>query len=160
MTSVTQNTPAQNTSRPSTVSRLQTLPIPATGVIAAIAGSIVLYGYGTLVKALSIPMRAGEIWASHAQAVTPASFATGVILCTAAGTILAMTLARRAANPARTFLRTALVLVVVSLAFPLAASHTHPATRLALALGHLIAAAIVIPLITSCLTHTPGHPNR
>jgi len=59
-----------------------------------------------------------------------------------------MILAARAAHPARAFLRTALVLVAVSLVFPLAASHTAEATRLTLALGHLIAAAIIIPLIT------------
>jgi Family of unknown function (DUF6069) len=70
--------------------------------------------------------------------------------------VLAMILARWAANPARTFLRTTLVLVAISLVFPLAASHTHTATRVTLALGHLIAAAIVIPLITGCLTHASG----
>jgi Family of unknown function (DUF6069) len=101
-------------------------------------------------------MRAGELGASHAQAVTPANFVTGIVLCTAAGTVLAMILARRAAISARTFLRTTLVLVAISLVFPLAASHTQTATRLTLALGHLIAAAIVIPLITGCLTHASG----
>jgi MFS-type transporter involved in bile tolerance (Atg22 family) len=90
-------------------------------------------------------MRAGEPGASHAQAITPVSFAVGAIFCTVLGTILAMILAAR---PARAFLRTTLVLVAVSLAFPLAAGHTAVATRLTLALGHLIAAAIVIPLIT------------
>ena len=59
-----------------------------------------------------------------------------------------MILAARAADAARAFLRTALVLVAVSLAFPLAAGHTVAGTRLTLALGHLIAAAIVIPFIT------------
>ena len=32
-------------------------------------------------------------------------------------------------------------------------------TRFTLALGHLIAAAIVIPIITICLTHVPGRPG-
>jgi hypothetical protein len=44
-------------------------------------------------------MSAGEVGASHAQAVTPASFAAGVVFCTVGGTILAMVLARRAARP-------------------------------------------------------------
>ena len=124
------------------------------GAIAAAAGAIVLYAYGTLAQALNVPMRAGEVGASQAQAITPASFAAGVVLCTAAGTILAMVLARRAANPARAFLRTSLILVAVSLVFPLAASHTATSTRLTLALGHLIAVAVVIPIITGRLTHT------
>jgi hypothetical protein len=130
------------------------------GAIAAAAGAIVLYAYGTLAQALDVPMRAGEVGASQAQAITPASFAAGVVFCTAAGTILAMVLARRAANPARAFLRTSLILVAVSLVFPLAASHTATSTRLTLALGHLIAAAIVIPIITGRLTQAPGRRPR
>jgi hypothetical protein len=130
-----------------------------TGAAAAAAGAAVLYAYGTLAQALDVPMRAGEIGASHAQAITPASFAIGVVFCTVAGTILAMVLARRAAHPARAFLRTSLVLVAISLVFPLAASHTATETRLTLALGHVIAAAIVIPIITRRLTHAPGRPG-
>ena len=128
--------------------RFAVLPIPVAGAIAAAAGAIVLYAYGALAQALSVPMRAGDPGASHAQAITPANFAVGVVFATVAGTIVAMILAARAAGPARAFLRAALVLVAVSLVFPLAASHTPAATRLTLALGHLIAAAIVIPLIT------------
>ena len=138
-------------------SRLAALPIPVAGAAAALAGAIVLYGYGALARALSVPMRAGEPGASHAQAITPVSFAVGAIFCTVLGTILAMILAARAARPARAFLRTALVLVAVSLAFPLAAGHTAVATRLTLALGHLIAAAIVIPLITLRLARAREH---
>jgi hypothetical protein len=130
-----------------------------TGAAAAAAGAAVLYAYATLAQALDVPMRAGEIGASHAQAIAPASFAIGVVFCTVAGTILAMVLARRAAHPARAFLRTSLVLVAISLVFPLAASHTATETRLTLALGHLIAAAIVIPVITRRLTHAPGRPG-
>jgi hypothetical protein len=136
--------------------RLAKLPVCLAGAIAALAGAAVLYAYGSLAQALDVPMRAGEIGASHAQAITPASFASGVVFCTVAGTILAMVLARRAARPARAFLRTSLVLVAISLVFPLAASHTATTTRLTLALGHLIAAAIVIPIITGRLSHAPG----
>ena len=74
------------------------------------------------------------------------------MFCTVAGTILAMILAARAADPARVFALTTVILVAVSLVFPLAASHTAATTRLTLALGHLIAAAIVIPILTLRLT--------
>jgi hypothetical protein len=102
-------------------------------------------------------MRAGEPGASRAQVITPFSFATGVIFCTIVGTILAMILAARAAHPARAFLRSTLILVAVSLLFPLAASHTAVTTRFTLALGHLIAAAVVIPLITLRLARARDH---
>jgi hypothetical protein len=148
---------ARNTAGTRAAARLAALPVPVAGAAAALAGAIVLYGYGALTRALSVPMRAGEPGASHAQDLTPLDFATGVIFCTVLGTILAMILAARAARPARAFLRTALVLVAVSLAFPLAAGHTAVATRLTLALGHLIAAAIVIPLITLRLARAREH---
>ena len=144
-------TPA--TVAPATVapSRFARVPVPAAGAVAAVAGAAVLYGYGAVARALSGPMQAGDIGASHADPITPASFSIGVVLCTVVGTVLAMVLARRAASPARAFLRTAVVLTVVSLAFPLTASHTDTATRLTLALGHLIAAALIIPILVSSL---------
>jgi Family of unknown function (DUF6069) len=160
MSAATPSTATRSTATTPATSRLAKLPVSAAGAIAALVGAAVLYAYGTLAKALDVPMRAGEIGASHAQAITPARFATGVVFCTVAGTILAMVLARRAGHPARTFLRTSLVLVAISLVFPLAASHTATTTRLTLALGHLIAAAIVIPIITARLTCAPGRSGR
>jgi hypothetical protein len=43
--------------------------------------------------------------------------------------------------------------------FPLAASHAATATRLTLALGHLIAAAVVIPILTRRLSYAAGRPR-
>ena len=159
MTTATRRTRPPVTAGNRATSRLAMLPVSVTGVIAAAAGAAVLYAYGALAQALSVPMRAGEMGASHAQAITPASFASGVVFCTVAGTILAMVLAARAADPARAFVRTTLILVAVSLVFPLAASHTAATTRLILALGHLIAAAIVIPVLTLRLTQSRRHRN-
>ena len=159
MTSATPRTSPPVTTVTRATSRLAVLPVSVAGVMAAAAGAAVLYAYGALARALSVPMRAGEPGASHAQAITPASFASGVVFCTAAGTILAMILAARAADPARAFLRSTLILVAVSLVFPLAASHTATTTRLTLALGHLLAAAIVIPLLTLRLTQARQHRN-
>ena len=160
MSAATPSTATRSTPATMATSRLAKLPVSVACGFAAAAGAVVLYGYGTLAQARDVPMRAGEIGARHAQAITPASFAIGVVFCTVAGTILAMILARRAAHPARAFLRTSLVLVGISLVFPLAAGHTATTTRLTLALGHLIAAAIVIPIITGRLTHAPGRPGQ
>ena len=158
-TRATRRTPPPATLGTRATSRLAALPVSVTGLIAAAAGAAALYAYGALARALSVPMRAGELGASHAQAITPASFASGVVFCTVAGTILAMILAARAADPARAFVRTTVILVAVSLVFPLAASHTATTTRLTLVLGHLIAAAIVIPLLTLRLTQSRQHRN-
>ncbi len=159
MTTATRPTPPPVTQGSRVTSALAVLPVSVTGAVAAAAGAAVLYAYGTLARALSVPMRAGELGASHADPITPASFASGVVFCTVAGTILAMILAARAADPARAFVRTTVVLVAVSLVFPLAASHAAASTRLTLALGHLIAAAIVIPILALRLTQARKHRN-
>jgi hypothetical protein len=159
MSTATASTATRSTPTTGAASRLAKLPVSVAGATGALAGAAVLYAYGTLARALDVPLRAGEIGARHAQAITPASFAAGVVFCTVAGTVLAMVLARRAAHPARAFLRTSLVLVAISLVFPLAASHTATATRLTLALGHLTAAAVVIPILTRRLSYAAGRPR-
>lgn len=88
MTTATRRTRSNVTAATRATSRLATLPLPAACAIAAVAGAIVLYAYGALAQALSVPMRAGDPGASHAQAVTPANFAAGVIFASAAGTIV------------------------------------------------------------------------
>jgi heme A synthase len=152
--SATDTAPATGTAPAPTIAgrfRLARVPVPAAGAIAAVAGAAVLYAYGAVARALSGPMQAGDIGASHADPITPASFSIGVVLCTVVGTVLALVLARRAADPARAFQRTALVLTVVSLVFPLTATHTGTDTRLTLALGHLIAAALIVPILALSL---------
>jgi hypothetical protein len=120
-------------------------------VTGAAAGAAALFGYGALAVAIHGPMRAAEHGASHAVPITAASFAIGVLFSTLMGSVVAVALARWAGHPARAFRRVAIVLTVVSLAAPLAASHTTEATRLILAGGHLVAAAVVIPVILRTL---------
>lgn len=55
--------------------------------------------------------------------------------------------ARRAAHPARTYLRTALPLLALSLAAPLSAADTATSTKLTLSAAHLVAGAIIIPTV-------------
>jgi hypothetical protein len=62
------------------------------------------------------------------------------------GVVLAVVLSRKAGNPRRTFVRTTVVLTVLSLV-PDAIADAAPATKALLMVTHLIAAAIVIPAI-------------
>jgi hypothetical protein len=121
------------------------------GIAGTAAGTVVLFGYGALAVAIHGPMQVAEHGASHAVPLTASSFAIGVVFCAVFGSVLAVALARWASRPARTFLRTAIVLTIVSLAAPRAASHTTDATRLILAAGHLVAAAVVTPVIVRSL---------
>ena len=99
MSAATPSTATRSAPATMATSRLAKLPVSVACGFAAAAGAVVLYGYGTLAQALDVPMRAGEIGARHAQAITPASFAIGVVFCTVAGTILAIILARRHRDP-------------------------------------------------------------
>jgi hypothetical protein len=125
-------------------------------VAAVAAGAVVLLGYGAVAVAVHGPMHAGDPGAEKAVPITAASFAIGVLFSSSLGVVLAVALARWATHPARTFLRVGVVLTVVSLAAPLAASHTDESTRLFLAGGHVVAALVVIPGIVRSLRSPRG----
>jgi hypothetical protein len=120
-------------------------------VTAVLAGAAVLLAYGAVAVAIHGSMQAGDPGATKATSITAASFAIGVVFSGFMGSVLALALARWAAHPARTFTRAAVVLTLVSLVAPLAASHTTEATRLILAAGHVIAASVVVPLIVRAM---------
>jgi hypothetical protein len=130
-----------------TIVARRALPLPVIGAVAVAVTALILYGYGSAVQALGVPMHAGEIGASHADAITSGSFASGVALCGTIGIVLAIVLARFAAHPAARWTRITVTLVAISLIFPLSASHASVSTRIALAGGHLVAAAVIIPVI-------------
>jgi hypothetical protein len=146
-------TTVTTTTTPRTTGFLTTAPVWLVGASAVAVGALVLFAYGAAANALSVPMRAGEPWASHAQAISAGSFAMGTLVSAFWGIVLAVVLARWAARPGRTFAWTAAALTAVSLAFPLSASHTATATKLTLAGAHLLAAAIIVPVIARRLAH-------
>jgi hypothetical protein len=121
------------------------------GAIAAVAGTAVTAGYGASVLAAHGPMRAGSFGAARAGEVHVHDFAIDVLIPALVATALAAALARFARHPTRVFTWVTGALAVVSLAGPLTASHTTEAIRLLLALGHVIAAAVVIPILTGGL---------
>ncbi|MDT4911967.1 MAG: hypothetical protein QOC66_1095 [Pseudonocardiales bacterium] len=138
---------ATTPSTTSTVARPSVRGVLAGGTTAAAAGAAGLYVYGAIAQAVGGKMHAGDPGADHAVAIPPSALSFGVVFCTALGTVLAVILARRASAPARTFVRTAVVLTAVSLVPALLASHTDEATRLTLACGHVLAGVVVIPIL-------------
>ena len=67
-------------------------------------------------------------------------------------TFAVIAMARFAKNPKRTYLRTALPLLALSLAVPLAAADTAISTKLTLAAAHPIAGAIILPAVARRLS--------
>ena len=116
-------------------------------VIAAATATAAIEIDAAAVRALGVPMKAGFLGAATASPLTAASFATGVLICTFWGAVLAAILAWKAAQPARTFVRIAAGLTVVSLVVPAGAGATAAATKVTLAAAHILVADIVIPIL-------------
>ena len=121
--------------------------------VAVIAGGIAVVaaaattGYGAIAIAIHGAMQAGDPGASKAVALNAFSFGIGTLMSAALGIVIAVLIARYAADPAKRWTQVAVSLLAVSLLFPLAASHTDDATRLILAAAHLLAGAIIIPVV-------------
>jgi hypothetical protein len=121
--------------------------VSQVSIAAGAAALAVIEAYGAIAHAAGVPLRAAAFGAHTAAQVNAGWLAFGVALGTFWGTVLAVVFARRAARPARAFLATTLPLLTLSLAGPLTANAT-AATKVTLACGHLIAAAIIIPVVT------------
>ena len=74
-------------------------------------------------------------------------FAMGTMVVMFWFTFAVILMARFTNNPRRIYLRTALPLLALSLAVPLTAADTAVSTKLTLAAAHLIAGAIIIPMV-------------
>jgi hypothetical protein len=133
-----------------------TTPVPATraprpvwlvSAGAALTAAVATELYGLAARAAGVPMAAGNLGASTAGPITVGMFAMATLICAFWGTVLAVLLARFAARPARVYVWTGTALTALSLAGPLFAGDTAVSTKLMLAVGHLLAAAIIIPVV-------------
>ena len=131
-------------------------PIWLVSAAVTTAAAVATELYGLAARAIGVPMTAGDPGGTVATPITIGMFAMAVLISLFWGTILAIALARYARHPARTYLRATLALTGLSLAGPLAAGDTAIATKLMLGGAHLLAAAIVIPVLTRRLALAPG----
>jgi len=79
------------------------------------------------------------------------AFPQATLMATVAGFVLAWAFSRRARHPRHTFVVTAVALTAVSMVPP-AIVDTDVATKLVLALTHLVAAVILIPAVSGRLS--------
>jgi hypothetical protein len=110
------------------------------GATAAITGIAAVEAYAALIKAAGVPMKAGFLGASHASAVTAASFATGVLACTFWGTVIAAIAAKTSKQAKHTFVVLGCCLTVLSLAVPIGAGATAASTKATFAVAHVLVA--------------------
>ena len=133
-------------------------PVWLTSALAFLVAAVATELYGLVARGAGIPMAAGNPGGDVATPITVGMFAMATALVGIVATILAAVVARYASNPAGIYLRTTVVLAAVSCAAPMSAGDTALSTKLMLCGGHVIAAAIVIPIVTRRLrTMTSRH---
>jgi hypothetical protein len=128
--------------------------------LSGLAASMVVETWGLAARAVGVPMTAAGMGSHHPTPITVGMFAMGTMVVTFWFTFAVVLMARFAKNPKRTYLRTALPLLALSLAAPLTAADTAISTKLTLAAAHLIAGAIIIPAVARRLSETRPSPAR
>lgn len=113
--------------------------------MAGIAASFATTVFAAGARLIDVPLRvAGE-------AIPLVGFAQLTLIAALLGTILAVVLLRRANRPRHTFLMVTVVLTGVSF-LPDVLADAPTATKVALALSHVVVAAMVIPALAARLT--------
>ena len=128
----------------------------AAGAKAALLGALAAEAVGGIARAVGVPMQAGGLGASRAEAIGVGAFATGTFFNLVVGTLLAAALVRWARHPERTFVRTAVALTVLSFVPVLLAGHTAASTKVTLALAHVVVALIAIPMLRRAVAARTG----
>jgi hypothetical protein len=118
--------------------------IVRVGVAAGAAAAVATSAFAAIADAVGVSLKVGG------ESIPVVGFAQVTFVAAIIGTVLAVALARRARHPQRTFVRTTLALTALSFV-PDVLADAGGATRLTLALSHVVAAAIVIPLLASRL---------
>ena len=122
-------------------------PVWQVSYLSGLAASVAVEAWGLAARAVGVPMRAASLGSHHASMITVGMFAMGTMVVMFWFTFAVILMARFTNNPRRIYLRTALPLLALSLAVPLTAADTAVSTKLTLAAAHLIAGAIIIPVV-------------
>ncbi|MER7571478.1 DUF6069 family protein [Streptomyces sp. NPDC126514] len=133
-------------------SSLAQRPVWLVGIVATVAGAVVTEAFALGARAAGVPMDAASPGAEEAAEIPVGGFAGGVLFWSVAGIVLAVVLARFARRPARVFTVTTVALTALSLVGPAVAPHTATSTQIVLAVSHLVAAAVIIPLLARRLS--------
>ena len=120
---------------------------------ATVAAGAAAEAWVALMRAAGVELRVGDPFgdASSAMALPTGACATSIVMCMVLGTALAVGLNWKARRPAHTYVVVACTLTFVSLGAPLVAAGTNAGSKFTLIVAHLIAAAVIIPLVARCL---------
>jgi hypothetical protein len=120
---------------------------------ATVVAGVAAEAWVAIMRAAGVELRVGDPFgdASSAMALPTGACATSIVMCMVLGTAIAVLLNWKAKLPAYTYVVVACALTVVSLGAPLVAAGTSAGTKFTLIVAHLIAAAVIIPLVARCL---------
>ena len=116
-----------------------------TGLVAGLAAATATVAVAAIAHALGVSLETAP-----GEAIPVIGFGQLTLFFTAIGVLIARTIGRRARQPRSTFITTTIVLTALSVVPDLVLS-TNASTKLTLVLTHLVAAAIVIPALSSRL---------
>jgi hypothetical protein len=116
-----------------------------TGVAAGLAAGVATSAFAAAAHAADVSLKVSG------EAIPVVGFAQLTFVAAIIGTILAVVLSHRAGRPQHTFVVTTIVLTLLSVV-PDVLADAHTATKVVLALSHVLAAAIVIPALASRLS--------
>ena len=122
-------------------------PLWQVSYLSALVACLAVEVWGLAARAVGVPMRAAGLGSHHATSITVGMFAMGTLVVMFWYTFVVLLIARFAQGPERTYLRTTLPLLGLSLVVPLTAADTPLSTKLTLCVAHLIAGAIIIPSV-------------
>ena len=113
----------------------------------------VVAGAATVAVAVAANQSGVSLETAPGEAIPAFAFGQLTVFFTLVGVVIARTLGRRASQPRSTFVRTTVALTALSLV-PDVMLQADVATKLTLIATHLVAAAIVIPALSSRLSET------
>ena len=122
----------------------------AFGAVAGVVSSLVVIALVALAEGAGLPMEVAENSTKQPEHIPLLGYGTVILGSTLVGLLLATAFARWARRPRLAFVITALVLTAVSFAFPATTTAT-TATKVVLEITHVIAAALLIPVIAARL---------
>ena len=127
-------------SQPSTTKQIR-----RTGALAGIAAAVATSTAAAVASALDVSLKVGG------EAIPVIGFAQLTFVAAIIGTVMAVVMSHRARRPRHTFVVSTIALTALSIV-PDVTADAHTATKLVLALTHVVAASIVIPALASRLT--------
>lgn len=125
--------------------------VAAAGGLAAVVSAVLAVGLGAIALAVDVPMEVVLAGGTSPEQIPLAAFGVASIVAVGAATLLAVALQRWVRRAALVFTVTAVVVTVLSIIPVLGAEGASDATKVVLALAHVVVAAVAVPVLATSL---------